>query len=62
MNVFGVFLVTMAIFPGVVVLWEPLAGSAFRNSKQIYHNILIGCFQVPRLQLHGLFESLSITS
>lgn len=46
MNVFGVFLVTMAIFPGVVVLWEPMAGSAFRNSKQIYHNILIGCFQV----------------
>lgn len=46
MNVCAVFLVTMAIFPGVVVHWLPLAASSFRNSKQLYGNILIGCFQV----------------
>ena len=46
MNVCGVFCVTMAIFPGVLVHWLPLAASSFRNSKQLYGNILIGCFQV----------------
>lgn len=46
MNVCGVFCVTMAIFPGVVVHWLPLVASSFRNSKQLYGNILIGCFQV----------------
>eukprot|EP00913_Durusdinium_trenchii_P021955 g20628.t1 len=36
----------MAIFPGVIVHWEPPAGSSFRQNKQMYGNILIGCFQV----------------
>lgn len=46
LNVWGVFMVTMAIFPGVIVHWEPPAGSSFRQNKQMYGNILIGCFQV----------------
>ena len=54
MNVCAVFLVTMAIFPGVVVHWLPLAASSFRNSKQLYGNILIGCFQVTAVGCHGM--------
>ena len=54
MNVCAVFLVTMAIFPGVVVHWLPLAASSFRNSKQLYGNILIGCFQVTAMGCHGM--------
>eukprot|EP00933_Yihiella_yeosuensis_P041171 TRINITY_DN35591_c0_g1_i3.p1 TRINITY_DN35591_c0_g1~~TRINITY_DN35591_c0_g1_i3.p1 ORF type:complete len:509 (+),score=58.03 TRINITY_DN35591_c0_g1_i3:209-1528(+) len=43
-NVFGVFLVTMCIFPGVLVHWLPR--ESFRSDKQMYGTLLIGCFQV----------------
>ncbi|CAJ1343245.1 unnamed protein product [Effrenium voratum] len=46
LNVCGVFLVTMSVFPGVLVHWEPLAGSSFVKARQVYGNLLIGCFQV----------------
>lgn len=45
-NVAGVFLTTMCIFPGVLLQWEPGPSSSFRNSRQLFGTLLIGAFQV----------------
>ncbi|CAE7312480.1 Slc29a1 [Symbiodinium microadriaticum] len=45
-NVCSVFMVTMTVFPGVMVHWEPSASSPFAKATQVYGNLLIGTFQV----------------
>ena len=44
----------------VLVHWEPLAGSSFVKARQVYGNLLIGCFQawpsrIPSRFLHDFF-------
>mmetsp|Transcript_170338 Transcript_170338/g.540997 ORF Transcript_170338/g.540997 Transcript_170338/m.540997 type:complete len:256 (-) Transcript_170338:158-925(-) len=45
-NVFSVFLVTMSVFPGVVLSWQPGSGSAFLAKVLLFRTLLLGAFQL----------------
>lgn len=45
-NVAGVFVTTMSIFPGILMQWQPGPDSAFKDSQQLFGTLLIGAFQV----------------
>lgn len=46
LNVCGVFVVTMCVFPGVVTQWKPGPNSAFKDSQQLFVTLSVGAFQV----------------
>lgn len=46
LNVWGVFVVTFIVFPGVLTQWAPGSSSAFQGSEQLFGTLLIGVFQV----------------
>lgn len=45
-NVWLIYVVTMAIFPGVMTQWVPGSDSRFRDNGQFFTFLLIGTFQV----------------
>merc|ERR1712203_50887 len=54
LNLVGVFVVTLCVFPGVVMQWAPGPTSSFYGSRQLFGTMLIGTFQVGDLASRAL--------